>query len=179
MNYRLPILLLLSGFSTLGIFAQDSYPTPPDGKGRLFYIQRTGNTNTIIYDANVSGDKTFKDGDPINIYWLRYADGGGAQGLSYMQRTFAYGVKSKKAKDTNEYEFNLVCYSKKKLRLAFDAQNKPYASIEVNGRTMKLDRIFVKIDKSTTFTLTPKVEYVELWGKDPNTGAAVYEKFIP
>lgn len=178
MNYRFQILFLLC-FSTFGVFAQDSYPTPPDGKNRLFYMQRTGNTNTIIYDANVSGDKTFKDSEPVNIYWLRYADGGGAQGLTYMQRTFAYGVKCKKVDGANEYDFHFVSYSKKKLRLAFDAHGQPYAMIEVNSRKIKLERIFVKIDKSTTFTLTPKVEYVEFWGKDPSTSADVYERFIP
>ncbi|GAB4495816.1 MAG: hypothetical protein OHK0019_26000 [Saprospiraceae bacterium] len=179
MKILLPLFVFLSVF-VFNLPAQDTYPTPPDGLNRLFYIQRTGNTNTIIYDANVSGTKTFKDKEPVNIYWIRYADGGGTQGLNYMQRTFAYGVKAQKvAGTTNEYDFHLVCYSKKKLRLAFDAQGKPYATIEINGRRMKLERIFVKIDKSTTFTLAPKVEYVELWGKDSNTGAAAYEKFIP
>lgn len=178
MNKCLPILLFfcLAGFNAA---AQESYPTPPDGKNRLFYIQRTGNTNTIVYDANVSGSKAFKESEPVNIYWLRYADGGGAQGLSYVQRTFAYGVKFQKISGANEYDFHLVSYSKKKFRLAFDAQGNPYTTIEINGRKMKLDRIFVKIDKSTTFTLTPKVEYVEFWGKDPISGVALHEKFIP
>ena len=178
MKTRFHFLFLLC-LSALSSVAQDSYPTPPDGLNRLFYIQRTGNTNTIVYDANVLTSKTFKESEPVNIYWLRYADGGAAQGLNYMQRTFAYGIKSQKVAGTNEYDIHLVSYSKKKLRLAFDAQGKPYVTIEVNGRKMKLNRIFVKIDKGTTFTLAPKVEYVEFWGKDPNTGAAVYEKFFP
>jgi hypothetical protein len=177
MKKRLTFLLIC--FTAFGIAAQDGYPTPPDGENRLFYIQRTGNTNTIIYDANVSDAKTFKSADPVNIYWLRYAEGGAAEALSYIQRTFAYGVKAQKVSGANEYDFHLVSYAKKKMRLAFDAQGKPYATVEVNGRRMKLDRVFVKIEKSTTFTLTPKVEYVEFWGKDPNTSAAVYEKFIP
>jgi hypothetical protein len=162
-----------------GISAQDSYPTPPDGHNRLFYIQRTGNTNTIVYDANVSASKVFKSTEPVNIYWIRYADGGGTQGLNYMQRTFAYGVKFQKIAGTNEYDIHLVSYSKKKLRLAFDAYGKPFVTIDVNSRKMKLERVFVKIEQSTTFTLAPKVEYVEFWGKDPNTGSAVYEKFKP
>ena len=48
-----------------------------------------------------------------------------------------------------------------------------------NTKKMALQKVFVKIEKGTTFTLTPKVEYVELFGKDPNTGTAVYEKFKP
>jgi hypothetical protein len=174
------IFLLASAFFlTFTSSAQEGYPTPPDGKNRLFYVQRTGNTNTIMYDANVSDSKTFKDVEPVNVYWLRYADGGGAQGLSYIQRSLAYGMKSKKIAGTNDCEIHFVSYAKKKMRLAFDDKGAPYALVEVNGRKMKLSRVFVKIDKSTTFTLTPKVEYVEFWGKDPNSGAAVYEKFIP
>ncbi|MCW5923104.1 MAG: DUF4833 domain-containing protein [Saprospiraceae bacterium] len=175
----LPLVLLLLACIGIRASAQENYPTPPNGKHRLFYIQRTGNTNTIVYDANVTGKNAFKNGDPINIYWIRYAEDGSMQGLNYLQRTFAYGVKTKKIAGAGEYEFQLVCYSKKKLRLAFDAQGEPYAALKMSGRDMKLERIFVKIDKSTTFTLTPKVEYVELWGKDPRTGAAIYEKFIP
>ncbi|MCB0573654.1 MAG: DUF4833 domain-containing protein, partial [Saprospiraceae bacterium] len=75
--------------------------------------------------------------------------------------------------------FHLVSYSKKKLRLKFDSKGKPYALLEINGKKMALQKVFVKIEKGTTFTLTPKVEYVELFGKDPNTGTAVYEKFKP
>jgi Domain of unknown function (DUF4833) len=171
--------LFILFFGATAALAQDNYPTPPDGLNRLFYIQRTGNTNTIIYDANVPSSKTFKESEPVNVYWLRYAEGGAAQGLNYMQRTFAYGIKSQKVAGVNEYDIHLVSYSKKKLRLAFDAHGKPYVTIEINGRKMKLNRIFVKIDKGTTFTLAPKVEYVEFWGKDPNTGAAIYEKFFP
>ncbi len=170
------LFLYLFAFETT---AQENYPTPPDGLNRLFYIQRTGNTNTIVYDANVTGNKDFQDGKPINIYWIRYADGGGTAGLSYLQRTFAYGVKCEKVAGTNDYDFHLVSYSKKKLRLTFDTKGKPYALLEVNGKKMALQKVFVKIDKGTTFTLTPKVEYVELYGKDPGTGAALYEKFKP
>ncbi len=175
---RLPILLFLYLFA-FETTAQENYPTPPDGLNRLFYIQRTGNTNTIVYDANVSDNKNFQSDKPINIYWIRYADGGGTAGLNYLQRTFAYGVKYEKVSGSNEYDFHLVSYAKKKLRLAFDAKGKPYALLEINGKKMALQKVFVKIDKGTTFTLTPKVEYVELYGKDPNTGAAIYEKFKP
>ncbi|MCB0542148.1 MAG: DUF4833 domain-containing protein [Lewinellaceae bacterium] len=178
MKGRFAILYFFLLFSP-GSWAQDAYPTPPDGLNRLFYIQRTGNTNTIVYDANVKGEKAFHNDDPINIYWIRYAEDGGTTGLNFLQRTFAYGVKSKKVAGTNEYEFHLVSYSKKKLRLKFDSKGKPYALLEINGKKMALQKVFVKIEKGTTFTLTPKVEYVELFGKDPNTGTAVYEKFKP
>ncbi|MBK7938872.1 MAG: DUF4833 domain-containing protein [Lewinellaceae bacterium] len=179
MMTRFLSILLFLYLPIAAINAQEGYPTPPDGRNRLFYIQRTGNTNTIVYDANVADSNSFQSDKPINIYWIRYADGGGTAGLSYLQRTFAYGVKCEKVSGTNEYEFHIVSYSKKKLRLAFDAKGNPYALLEINGKKMALQKVFVKIEKSTTFTLTPKVEYVELHGKDPQSGAAMYEKFKP
>ncbi len=60
MKSRFPVLFFAL-LHTFGIAAQDeSYPTPPDGANRLFYIQRTGNTNTIVYDANVDGKAVVK-----------------------------------------------------------------------------------------------------------------------
>ena len=72
-----------------------------------------------------------------------------------------------------------MSYSKKKLTLALDSYGNPYALVEVNNRKMKLQRVFVKTEPGNMFSLTPKVNYVEFFGKDPNTGAAVYEKIIP
>lgn len=163
----------------LSINAQDGYPTPPDKYERLFYIQRTGNTNTIVYDANFSGVKTINADNPIQVYWIRYGDKGEIKPLNYIQRTFAYGVKVRKTNQANEFLFNLVSYNKKTLTLKLDTYGNPYALIEVNGKLMKLHHIFVKTEPGNMFSMTPKVNYVEIFGKDIKTGAAIYEKIIP
>ncbi len=158
---------------------QNGYPTPPDKFERLFYIQRTGNTNTIVYDVNFSAHKTINKDNPINAYWLRYADNGEAKPLSYIQRTFAYGIKSKKLAQENAFEFNLVSYSKKKMTLGLDNNGKPYVTTEVNGKKIQLQHIFVKTEGGNMLSFVPDVQYVEIFGKDANTGAAIYEKIIP
>jgi Domain of unknown function (DUF4833) len=163
----------------LSIKAQTQYPTPPDKYGRLFYIQRSGNINTIVYDANFTGVKTFNSESPINAYWIRYADKGETRPLNYIQRTFAYGVSVKKSNKPNEFIFNLVSYSKKKLTLSIDSYGNPFAIMEVNGKELKLHHVFVKIEPGSMFTMAPKVNYVEIFGKDLKTGAAIYEKIIP
>ena len=54
------LLFLLLGASSLQTKAQDSYPTPPDVFQRLFYIQRTGSPNTVVYDAKIGADGQFQ-----------------------------------------------------------------------------------------------------------------------
>lgn len=177
--YKICVLLIMGIAIPLSINAQEGYPTPPDKYERLFYIQRTGNTNTIVYDANFSGVKMINAETPIHAYWIRYGDKGEIKPLNYIQRTFAYGVKVRKTNQANEFLFNLVSYNKKTLTLKLDAYGNPYALIEVNGKLMKLHHIFVKTEPGNMFSMTPKVNYVEIFGKDIKTGAAIYEKIIP
>ena len=174
------IILLFSGLFFPGVFyAQDALPEPPASPQRLFYVQRTGNTNTIIYDANtIANGRAFNTKQPILVYWIRYADDGRTAPLNYLQRTLAYGVEVRPVSKPEEYEFNFVSYSKRKLHLGINAAGKPYALIAINGKQARLNRVFVKMgDKKVG--LVPDVKYVELFGTDPQTGAAVYEKFVP
>ena len=160
-------------------FAQPSFPTPPVTPQRLFYVQRDPNANTIVYDANtIANGRAFNTKEPILVYWIRYADKGQREPLNYLQRTLAYGVEVRPKGSNGEYEFNVVSYAKRKLRLTIDEAGRPHALMNINGKQAWLDRVYVKITGKKA-GLVPDVKYVELFGTDPKTGAAVYEKFIP
>ena len=72
-----------------------NYPKPPVTAERLFYVQRSQNTNTIVYDVNIDKNGKPNADEPVKVYWIRYADKGQQADLSYIQRKFAYGVNSK------------------------------------------------------------------------------------
>jgi len=172
--------LVTGAFAPAFGFAQSTFPVPPNAPQRLFYVQRTGNTNTIVYDANtIENGRSFDRKQPILVYWLRYAEQGQVAPLNYLQRTLAYGVSVRaNASRSGEYEFNVVSYPKRKLRLVIDSYGRPHAMLQINGRDVWLNRVFVKIQGKKA-GLVPDVQYVELFGTDPKTGAAVYEQFIP
>ncbi len=170
------LFIILS--SSLQLIAQSSYPTPVTNKDRLFYIQRSGNTNTIMYDANYTKDKKLDPDKPVNVYWVIYEEDAKKRDLNFFQRKLAYGIDFKPLANKNEYEFNIVSYPKKKLYLHIDHGGVPYAIIDINGKKANLHKIFVKIDPHGIFSLTPKVKYVELFGFDIVTGLPVYEKII-
>ena len=61
----------------------------------LFKIERSKNANIVQYDAQVESDGKLVKREPVVGYWIRLAEQGQVQKLSWVQRTFAFGFKAK------------------------------------------------------------------------------------
>src|SRR3954452_17345983 len=85
-------LALLVFLITLSISAQEKFPVPSGNNKQLFYLQRTANTNTIVYELNYN-NRDLDVEEPIHVYWIRYTEQGQKEELNYIQKKFAYGVK--------------------------------------------------------------------------------------
>jgi Domain of unknown function (DUF4833) len=154
-----------------------TFPIPPDSPIRLFYIQRSNNANTVIYDANILKNGQLNPQNPVHSYWIRYADGGKIEELSTIQRTLAYGLHTNKVKEmANTFEGYFFAYRKRKFLVKLNAENEPIALFQINGKMQILDHVWVQVEEAG---LTPKIPYIELFGRDVKTGAVVYEKFKP
>lgn len=168
---RIFLLVLLSIFSAV-VLAQEKFPVPSGIPNQLFYLQRTSNTNTIVCELNLEKGILNAE-DPVNVFWLRYADQGQKEDLNYIQRKFAYGIKATLiAKE--KYELHFVSYKKYKMYLMKGNNNKFNVYATINNKQAILNRIFVKISGGSFWT--PNVEYVELKGIDPATGKEVIER---
>ena len=155
----------------------EQFPTPADSDIRLFYIQRSSNINTILYDANLGADKKLDPENPVHTYWIRYTEAGKKQELTGIQRTLAYGLHTKAtASEIGSYDGHFLAYRKRKFVVKMNAKGQPIALFPINGKMQILKRIFVKVDESG---MMPSVIYVELWGRDSITDKEVYEKFKP
>lgn len=162
----------------LTLFAQnrspaDTFPLPPETPDQLFYLQRQPNSNTIIYDVNVKNNILDTD-DPVHVYWIRYTEKDQREELSWMQRTFAYGIHSKKISN-NVYELNFVSYKKRKFWLEQNAEGhwQVFATMS-NGKKMILKRIYIQINGGSFWS--PNIDYVELKGLEPDTNQEVRER---
>ena len=155
----------------------EQFPTPTDSDIRLFYIQRSSNINTILYDANLRDDKKLDPKNPVHTYWIRYTEGGKKQELTGIQRTLAYGLHTKATTgEAGSYDGHFLAYRKRKFVVKMNPKNQPIALFPINGKMQILKRIFVKVDESG---MMPSVIYIELWGRDTVTDKEVYEKFKP
>lgn len=185
------LLFFVLAFSENGLTAQikaplasviapsDTFPVPPENKNRLFYVQRTHNKNTIVYDINYNADSTVNESEPIKIYWIRYSDKGEIAPLSYIQNKYAYGVNAVMIDPVKKiFKVNFVSYKKRDIYLMRSGSGKGYqAFISINGKLSCLSRAFVQIDGGTFWI--PHITYVEITGTDLTSGKKVKENFQP
>jgi len=156
---------------------QDTFPVPKTNSKQLFYLQRTANTNTIVCELNYEKNGQLNVSDPVHVYWIRYTEGGVKKELSYIQRVFAYGIKSQLL-EKDSYKLHFVSYKKKPLylmRSQKDNQYKVYTTI--NNQQAVLSRIFIKVDGGTFWS--PNVVYMEMKGVDEYTGKELMQRFKP
>jgi phosphatidylglycerophosphate synthase len=154
--------------------AVDTFPVPPHNSNSLFYLQRTPNTNTVICELNEKNG-VLDEHDPVHVLWIRYGEEKQRQELTFIQRHFAYGLKSRNlGKDVYELHFvsykNVLFYLKKS-----PVDNKRYVYATITGKQAILNRIYIKIDPGGTFW-SPNVEYLELKGTDIQSGKELIQR---
>lgn len=176
------MVLFLAGFTLAAQERQsakkavaDSLPVPNE-PNQLFYLQRDPDDNTVIYQLNTV-DGVVDPDKPVNVYWIRYAEGGTRQELNFLQRTMAYGISHRSLGD-GAYELRLAAYKDHPLRLAYCEKSRTHkAYTTIDNRNAVLERIFVRIEGGSM--LSPNILYFELTGRDTTTQARVSERVKP
>ena len=155
---------------------QNNFPVPKDNGKTLFYIQRTPNHNTIMYDINLENGVVDSD-EPVRAYWIRYGEEGQTEDLSYIQEHYAYGLKSRKVND-RKYELRFVSYKKLPFYLDRSTRDNQYRILAtVNGKAIEVKRVFLQIEGGSFWL--PNVVCAEVKGVDPVTGAEITQTFKP
>ena len=168
--------LLFANESLAGI-AVDSFPIPKSTPKQLFYLQRSTNSNTIICDINTDAKGQIVKENPVHVYWIRYDEGGEKKELSYIQETFAYGIKHELL-PTGVYKLHFVSYKKQVFYLKRSPKDNQYKMYFVlNNKEFVLQKLFVRIDGGTFWV--PNVVYMEIIGKDEYSGTPFSYKFKP
>ena len=153
----------------------DHYPVPEDTPELLFYIQRSKNTNTVIYESNINSDGLLDLNEPIKISWISFEnpDQTNKKELNYIQEKLAYG-----------YKFEVI--SPELIRVRFVA----YDNIEIfMARVGKRFRVFMSSGTDRTqidmiyiyaedLGVFPLVKFAEFFGKNAVTGDKYYKKLI-
>ena len=152
----------------------DTFPVPTGIKNQLFYIQRTHNINTIVCELNLSYNGQLDEQYPVHVFWIRYTEKAQRAELSFIQRIFAYGVKSKLISE-GKYELHFVAYKKYPLYLMkSSADNKYHVYATIAQKRAILNRIFIKINGGSFWS--PNIEYIEVKGIDTVTGREIMER---
>ncbi len=151
-----------------------SFPVPKPIPNQLFYLQRDPNPNTIMCTLNMKNGKLDKQ-EPVRVFWIRYTEQSQTKELSYIQRTFAYGIKARPLSN-EEYELNFVSYKKFPLRLVKSQQDNYYVYATVNQKKVILRRLYIHIEGGTLWK--PNVKYIQVEGINASTGESTVERLM-
>ncbi|MDP6708570.1 MAG: DUF4833 domain-containing protein [Alphaproteobacteria bacterium] len=157
------------------ISPRPDYPVPPDDAKRLFYLQRSSNANTVVYDARLTPDGRLDPERPVEVYWLRYNTNGKRRALNFIERHLAYGVEARPTGD-DAFLVKLVSFSKRELKVFVDQKGKVRATTTIAGRPARLRFLFVEHKKDG---LIPTIVHVDIFGEDLKTGAIIHERVVP
>lgn len=153
--------------------AQPTLPSPKI-KNLLFFLQRTPDANTVVYQLNTDDEGNLNEQLPVKAFWIRYEENGKVRELSAIEKKFAYGLQCKLLGD-EIYEVRLVSYKKLPMYLRRSPTDQRYRLyIKDEGRDLLLKRVFVKVQGGSLWF--PKVHYIDLFTVDSDSGAEILKR---
>jgi hypothetical protein len=157
----------------------NSYPVPAGNPDMLFYLQRSLDLNSVIYEANyvtAQGSRKLDPNDPVDIYWLIHDKEHQVKPLSALQK-LGYGVRSECSED-EVVKLELLAYRQMPILLKPSLKdNKYHAHVSVEGKDILLAKVFVNIEGGTK--LKPNITFIEITGTESQTGKKVVHRFKP
>jgi hypothetical protein len=162
----------------------DQLPPPPKpgfkvpaDPNQLFYLQRSTNSNTIVYAANLLKPGQLNPDHPLDVFWRRYTEDGGKRGLNFIERTMAYGATPHVAAGhPHEYDASIVSFPQINFRIGVDHDGSPEAIVQMGGRAAKIVSAYVQVDESG---FIPALVYMDIYGIEKATGHILHEHLEP
>lgn len=167
---RLPFFLL---FFVFGFTSSEDNTYVTDI--RLFHIERSINKNIVCYDLNSDTSGALNKKEPIHVYWINREEHPGQRGeLNYVQKELAFGYKVTSV-DNNTALLKLNAVKTRPVTLEQSGDQKYVCKTDINGRPAVLRKIYVQTPTGNSL----RVEYVEIFGTDFETGMSVSERITP
>jgi len=141
----------------------------------LFKIERNKNANIVQYDAQIGADGKLLKKEPVVAYWVRLAEKGQVQELSWMQKTFAYGFNVKHDPKNDTLELDMKADIGRPIKVQREADGYR-ATAQIEGSASFIEKIFIH---ATGKGMSTTVNYIELHGLDVKTGEKRFEKIVP
>jgi hypothetical protein len=141
----------------------------------LFIIERSKNANVVHYDARLTADGELDPKEPVIAYWVMLAKDGRREKLSWIEKKKAYGFAIKLDSSVNGYKMTLVAAPEKQITVKKEKET-VRAEAVINGRPVVLEKMYINASDGLT---GPKVQYIEVHGKDLQTGEKLREKMVP
>lgn len=164
------LMLSPAGAADLRLVAVDETPTlappapdyrVPTDPGTVFYVQRSMNPNTVVYAARFQANGKLEPDEPLVAFWRRFNNEGELKELSFIERRFAYGVKtSRRADGTFDVRFRAL--PDLNFVLEQTGPRRAVLTFAGHGERIVVDHAYLEIDESG---LIPSVVGLKLYGR--------------
>ena len=141
----------------------------------LFIIERNVNANVVHYDARLTADGKLDSKEPVIAYWVMLAKDGKRQKLNWIEKKKAYGFTIKPDPSVKGYKMTLVAAPERQITVKKE-KDVVRAEAVIDGRPAVLEKMYINASGGLT---APKVHYIEVYGKDLQTGEERREKMVP
>ena len=141
----------------------------------LFIIERNLNANVVHYDARLTADGKLDPKEPVIAYWVMLAKDGKRQKLNWIEKKKAYGFTIKPDSSVNGYKMTLVAAPERQITVKKE-KDAVRAEAVIGGKPAVLEKMYINATEGVT---GPKVHYIEVYGKDLQTGEERREKMVP
>jgi hypothetical protein len=147
----------------------------PDEPDQLFYIQRSPNSNSVIYAAKRDGKGNFDSKAPVDAFWRKFNIDGSKKPLNFIERMMAYGVRMNAAKPGQPVTFAIAALPQRQMSLSWDAQHHPITTLQIGTHMVRLVYVYLQVDERG---LLPDVPSLDIFGIDTASGKAIHEHLI-
>ena len=141
----------------------------------LFIIERSKNANVVHYDALLTADGELDPKEPVIAYWVLLAKDGRRENLNWIEKKKAYGFTIQPDPSVNGYRMNLMAAPEQQITVKKE-KGAVRAEAVIDGRPAVLERMYINASDGLT---GPNVLYIEVYGKDLQTGEKRREKMVP
>jgi hypothetical protein len=146
----------------------------PDEPNQLFYVERSVNSNTVIYAARLDAHSAINPKAPVEAFWRWYNVDGHRKDLNFIEKMMAYGVHVNSPHQNQPVTFTIAALPERTLTLDLDEQKRPEALIQIAGRTVKLAYVYLEVVDG----VIPSVPALDIFGTDKASGKAVREHVV-
>ncbi len=140
----------------------------------LFFIERSKNKHLVQYDVRLTEHDDILDSDPLSVYWV--LENGRQRDLNLIQRRLAYGIDSCERLEKNKFKVVFVALKDREV-VVEKVEGSFRAITAINGKPSVLERVYVKSRESLIGL--PRVLYVDLFGRNKQTGLPIQERILP
>lgn len=147
----------------------------PVTREALFWIERSKNANIIKYDAQIGPNGKLYADEPVVAYWVRLAERGQIEELSWIQETFAFGFTADYDASSDTVHLDMAVDLDRTLTVVRDGEVYRAKTI-IDGAESYLEKIYIKAHKRG-FLIT--VDYIDIYGTRADNGEDQFEHYIP